>query len=109
MTRLFLAWIGIAILQLGVPRAISAAELVRPGGESTRVAPRLPTPSKQALEPHQSRREAVQTVGVTPFAPAASPRFSSAPAVGAPFTGACGSQGPSAAARVLPDARAPPA
>lgn len=109
MTRLLLTWIGLAILQLGTPRAVSATELVRPVGEPTSVAPRPETPSKDALARDRSRRDPGQVAHVTPVAPAASPRLPCALAHGAAPTDAPRRTGPASLAHVLPDARAPPA
>ena len=109
MTRLLLTWIGVAALHLGTPHATSAAEVLRPGGESTSVVPRPDKPSKGALSRDRTWGEAVQIAPVTPFAPAASQRALRAFTRSTSPTDAPHRSAPSSPAHVLPDARAPPA
>jgi hypothetical protein len=109
MTRLLLTWIGVAALQLGMPRAVVAAELLRPVGEPTSVVPRPEAQSRGALTRHGFPTDADQGDPVTPGAPGEPPPEPLAFAHGASPTGAPHRAAPVSLARVLPDARAPPA
>ena len=109
MTRLLLAWIGVAALQLGMPSAADAAELLRRGSEPASVAPRPDAQSKGALTPHGRGNDAVQVAQVTPGAPADPPHPLRASTRTASPAEAPRHSAPASPARVLPDARAPPA
>ena len=109
MTRLLLTWVGVAALQLGAPRAVGAAELLRPGGEPTSVAPRLEAQSKGVRTRDGRWTNTVQAAHVTPSAPAEPPHLPSVSAHVTSPTEAPRRSGPASLPRVLPDARAPPA
>jgi hypothetical protein len=107
MTRLLLASIGLAVLQLGTPRPASPAEL-GPSGESLRAVPASEAPSDGTLTVASPRSDRVRPAGAPPLAPAAShwPDFSP--------TGERGPEAPAAspaasAPSLLPLPRAPPA
>ena len=109
MTRLLLTWIGVAAFQLGMPRAVAAVELLRPVGEPTSVDVRLEAQSRGVLTRDGYRIDVVRAFHVTPGPPAEPPHLLRASANGAAPIEARRCLGPISPARVLPDARAPPA
>ncbi len=108
MTRFLLTWLGVTILQLGVPHGVRAGELRR-ADESTRVTPQLEALSTGALVRDGSVSGDHASTHAPPIAPVGSawlsptvPRGERAPRDR--------DRSPSIAlAFLLPEARAPPA
>ena len=111
MTRLFLASVGLAILQLGVPQGASAVSAgLRPGGESTRVVPRLEATSPGALTREGARTDGVRPAGPTPAAAAVPPPTQHLPlSLGEPSPHEAARSAPGSDASLLPRPRGPPA
>lgn len=75
MTRVLLTWLGFTILQLGIPRGMTATELQR-GCESTRVVPQFEVLSNDVLARDASRSHDLRTTQAPPFAPVGPARIS---------------------------------
>lgn len=108
MTRVLLTWLGFTILQLGIPRGVTAAEFQR-GCESTRVVPQLEVLANDAFASDASRSHDLRITHAPPFAPVGPARIS--------LTASRPERPPQERERarsislafLLPEARAPPA
>ncbi|MGD2068777.1 MAG: hypothetical protein PVI57_08905 [Gemmatimonadota bacterium] len=108
MTRLLLASIGFAVLQLGAPHDASASGL-RPGGESTRVGPRFEVVSKGALARDEVRADDGRLTGDASFVPVPAALPHLLPSFGQLPAQRVARSGPASATALLPRPRGPPA
>ena len=108
MTRFLVTWLGFTILQLGIPRGTTAAELRR-GDESARALPRF----EIVCNGVSSRDEARSNDPRTTHAPFFAPTASAPPSLAAPRVEWPAQEGERSGSayrpHLLPDARAPPA